>query len=296
MAIDTVPYLVWAGSRVSLHQYRSSVATQILSRSQVSFATTKGGGDDDPSVKLAIGGHATLYDSEDPRLNNDALLQCYSEIPLFRMTDLGIGLSDEERERRKALAIEQFERTLLKPRTEDCREQFRRKARWNGTSVIVAGASTWVSATGLAKDLDTRSSSFWTSVSYGFDGVPGLSDNAQLIGHVRHHSNELVVDADLPGGQEIRDTTFAGVRLRAGTSSFGLNFEAAYVRTKTEVRPEDTSTRLSFMAERRLAPNLWLNVSFSGDSGAAPETTQGLSVLSAFKYAFTKDPTLDPLR
>ena len=296
MAIDAVPYLVWAGSKVSLHQYRTSVATQILSRSQVSFATTKGGGDDDPSVKLAIGGHSTLYDSEDPRLNNDALLQCYSEIPLLRITDLGIGLSDEERTRRIELAREQFERTVLKPRTEDCREQFRRKARWNGTSVIVAGASTWVSATGLAKDLDTRSSSFWTSFSYGFDGVPGLSDNAQLVGHVRHHSNELVVDADLPGGQEIRDTTFAGVRLRAGTSSFGLNVEAAYVRTKSEVRPEDTSTRLSFMAERRLAPNLWLNVSFSGDSGAAPETTQGLSVLSAFKYAFTKDPTLDPRR
>ncbi len=287
VAIDVVPYLVWAGSKVSLHDYRSSVVTQILSRTQVSFATTKGGGEDDKSVKLAVGGHVTLYDSEDPRLNNNSLLNCYSNIPLFRPQSLlGPGLEAER---------DKFERETLRPAADACREQFRRKARWNGTSWIVAAASSWNSPTGLAKDLDTRSSSFWTSLSYGFDGVPGLSENAQLIGHLRHLSNELVVDTDLPGGQEIRDTTFAGVRLRVGTSSFGLNFEGAYINVKPETGAEDTSTRLSFIAERRLAPNLWLNVSFSGDSGASPERAQGMSVLSAFKYAFTKDPTLDPV-
>ena len=293
IALDAVPYLIYAGSTVSLQEYRDSTVTQILSRTQASFATTKGGGDDDPSVKLAVGVHSTLFDSEDPRLNNDALLQCFSAIPVLRVTDLGITLSDEERERRLELARQQFEQDTLRPRTEACREQFRRTARWNGTSWIVAAATMWVSPTGRAGDLDERSSSFWTSFSYGFDGVPGLRDNAQLIGHLRHISNEFVVDADLPGGNELRDSTIAGVRLRAGTSSFGLSFEAAYVRTTPETRAQDTSTRLSFVAERRLAANLWLNVSFSGDSGAEPETTQGLSVLSAFKYAFTKDPSLN---
>ena len=291
IAIDTVPYLVWAGSKVSLAQYKSSAVTQILSRTQVSFATTKGGGADDKSVKLAFGGHSTLYDSEDPRLNNDELLRCYSDIPLFRPGGGALPL-DAAAEARLGSDREKFEREILRPAADACREQFRRHARWNGTSWIVAAASSWASPTGLAQDLDTRSSSFWTSVSYGFDGVPGLRENVQLIGHVRHSANELVADKKLPGGQEIRDTTLAGVRLRAGTSSFGLNFEAAYVRVRPEDRDEDVSTRLSFIAERRLAPNLWLNVSFSGDSGAAPERAQGLSILSAFKYAFTKDPTL----
>ncbi len=293
VAIDTVPYLTYAGSRVSLYTYQTSRATQILSRTQFSFATTKGAGEHDPSVKLSAGLHSTLFDSEDPRLNNDGLMQCYSEIRVFSPLDLGITLSEEERETRLELERAQFERTVLRPQAEACREQFRRSARWNGTSLIVAAATTSVSSTGRAGDLDGGSLALWTSLSYGFDSVPGLRDSAQLIGHVRHLSNELVVDEDLPGGQEKRDTTFAGVRLRAGTSSFGLSFETAYVRMSAPGRPDDTATRLAFAAERRLAENLWLNVSFGGDAGADPGNSTGMSVLSAFKYAFTKDPSLN---
>lgn len=290
MAIDSVPYLTYAGSRVSLQTYRTSRVTQILSRTQFSFATTKGAGENDPSVKLAVGVHSTLYDSEDPRLNNDALMQCYTEIPVFKTDQLGITEEQAGQQRR---AIDQFERTVLRPQAAACREQFRRAARWNGTSWIVAAATASVSPTGLAGDLGGSSLAIWTSVSYGFDGVPGLHDTAQLIAHVRHLSNELVVDADLPSAQERRDTTFAGARFRAGTSSFGLSFEAAYVRVSALGRPQDTATRLAFAAERRLAENLWLNVSFGGDAGADPGNTQGMSVLSAFKYAFTKDPSLN---
>jgi hypothetical protein len=289
VAIDVVPYLVWQGSNVDLGTYRTSTATQILSRTATSFATTKGAGESDPSVKLAFGVHSTLIDSEDPRLKNDALLQCYAEIPVFRPTVLPVN---DAQTAQFNVEKDAFERTVLIPQSDACREQFRRKARWNGTSWIVAAATTWVSPTGLAGDLDSGSQSYWSSVSYGFDGVPGLQEHAQVIGHLRHLADELVVDEDLPGGQELRDSTFAGVRFRAGSNSFGLSFEAAYVRMTAAGRPKDTATRLAFAAERRLAENLWLNISFGGDSGADPANTKGLSILSAFKYAFTKDPSL----
>jgi hypothetical protein len=289
IAIDTVPYLTYAGSKVSLQTYRTSRATRILSRTQFSFATSKGAGEGDPSVKLSVGVHSTLYDSDDPRLNNDALMQCYSEIPVFRTEQLG---RTEDEARQQQIAIDQFERTVLRPQAEACREQFRRTARWNGTSWIVAAATTAVSPTGFAADLDGGSLVVWTSISYGFDGVPGLRDTAQLIAHVRHLSNEHVMVKDLPGGQEERDTTFAGARIRAGTSSFGFSFEAAYVRMSAPSRSDDTATRLAFVAERRLAGNLWLNVSFGGDAGADPGNKKGMSVLSTFKYAFAKDPSL----
>jgi hypothetical protein len=289
VAVDVVPYLVWQGSNVDLGTYRTSTATQILSRTATSFATTKGAGESDPSVKLAFGVHSTLIDSEDPRLKNDALLQCYAEIPVFRPTVLPVN---DAQTAQFNVEKDAFERTVLIPQSDACREQFRRKARWNGTSWIVAAATTWVSPTGLAGDLDSGSQSYWSSVSYGFDGVPGLQEHAQVIGHLRHLADELVVDEDLPGGQELRDSTFAGVRFRAGSNSFGLSFEAAYVRMTAAGRPKDTATRLAFAAERRLAENLWLNISFGGDSGADPANTKGLSILSAFKYAFTKDPSL----
>jgi hypothetical protein len=289
VALDVVPYLVWEGNKVDLGTYRTSTATQILSRTSTSFATTKGAGENDPSVKLAFGLHSTLFDSEDPRLKNDELLQCYTEIPVFRPTVLP---TNDAQARQFAVEKDAFERTVLTPRSDACREQFRRKARWNGTSLIVAMATTWTSPTARASDLDGGSFTYWSSLSYGFDSVPGLRDHAQIIAHVRHLSNELVVDTDLPGGQEIRDTTFAGARFRAGTTSFGLSFEAVYVRMTAAGRADDTAARLAFAAERRLAENLWLNVSFGGDSGADPGNTKGMSVLSAFKYAFTKDPSL----
>src|SRR6185503_1512245 len=143
----------------------------ILSRTSTSFATTKGAGENDPSVKLAFGVHATLFDSEDPRLNNDTLLQCYSEIPVFPIRAVPRNAAEEQA---LAVARDKFQRETLIPQVDACREQFRRKARWNGTSFIVAAATTWVSPTGLTGDLDGGSITYWTSASYGFDSVPGL--------------------------------------------------------------------------------------------------------------------------
>jgi len=297
VAIDTAPYLVFAGSGVTLADYRASRVTQILSRTMVSFATTKGATAEDKSVKLALGVHATLYDSEDPRLNSDALLACFSEIPPFRTDALPIAEDPEERAKQDAdLELKRlaFERDTLRPRVGACREQFQRKARWNGTSWIAAIAASGVSPTGLASDVDGGAVGVWTSVAYGFDGVPGLRDKAQLIAHVRHMSNEIVVDEELAGGQETRDTTIAGARLRAGTNSFGLSFEASYLRTAAAGRPDDTVARLAFAAERRLSPDLWLTVAFGGDRGADIGSSRGLSVLSALKWGFAKDPTLTP--
>jgi hypothetical protein len=297
VAIDTAPYLVFAGSRVSLAGYRRSRATQILSRTLVSLATTKGATSDDGSVKVALGVHATLYDSEDPRLRSDALLQCFGQIDVFRPQALPVAGGAAEREKQEIalkVALDTFERTTLRPAADACREQFQRQARWNGTSWILAVAPSWVSPTGLAGDLGGGGLGIWTSLSYGFDGVPGLRDNAQIIGHVRHLSNEVVVDAERSGGQEVRDTTIAGARFRGGTGSFGLSFEAAYVRTAAAGLAVDTAARLALAAERRLAENVWMTIAFGGDRGADQGASRGLSVLSALKWGFAKDPTLTP--
>jgi len=284
VAFDTVPYLVFVGSGLTLRDYRASTVARVLSRTSVSLATTKGSSDVDKSVKLAFGLHATLYDSEDPRMNNDALLKCFASIDVFRPSSP--LATDLEAQRAK------FERDQLQPQAEACREQFRRQARWNGTSWIAAFAKTKVSPTGLSKDLREGTTTYWTSVSYGFDGVPGLKDHAQVIGHARHLQDELIVDKDLPGGQEIRDQTIAGAQFRGGTTSFALAIEAAYLRITAAGKPDDTAMRLTLSAERRLAQNVWLTVSFGGDQGADASNDNGLSVLSALKWGFAKDPAI----
>jgi hypothetical protein len=294
-AIDVAPYLVYAGSRVTLADYRRSPVTRVLSRTQTSFATTKGVTDDDRAVRLAVGVHTTLLDTEDPRVQNDALLRCFSEIEVFRPGLLPVSDDPAERAVQEAQLLrerERFERDVLRPAVDACRDDFRRRARWNGTSWVIAAASTWTSPTGQGRDLDGGSAAVWTSLAYGFDSVPGLRDTAQVIAHVRHHADQLALDEDVAGGHERRDQTFAGARLRAGSPSFGLSFEAAYVRTRARGRALDTATRLAFAAERRLTENVWLSVSFGGDAGADPVTSKGLSVMSAFKWAFSRDPTV----
>jgi hypothetical protein len=94
------------------------------------------------------------------------------------------------------------------------------------------------------------------------------------------------------GGHEIRDTTIAGGQFRGGTSSFGLSLEAAYLRSSASGRSDDTAIRLTFSAERRLAQDLWMTVSFGGDRGADHATNKGLSVLSVLKWGFARDPAL----
>lgn len=285
VAFDAVPYLVFGGTELTLNRYRASKVTRVLSRTSVSFATTKGAADDDKSVKIAFGAHAVLFDSEDPRVNNDPLLKCFAGIPVFRPTSIGNPAALEAE--RAA-----FERDVLVPRAALCRDDFRRKARWNATSWVVAYAGTSVSPTGLASDLTSGAQTFWTSLSYGFDGVPGLESRAQLIAHARHATREIVVDEELPGGQEVRDTTVIGAQFRGGSTSFALAGEAAYLRTAAAGRPDDTAMRVTFSAERRLAQDVWLTLSIGGDRGADDGTSKGLSVLSALKWGFSKDPAL----
>jgi hypothetical protein len=296
VAFDMVPYLIFAGSRVTLADYRGSRMTQVLSRTSVSVATTKGATDDDKTVKVAFGVHATLFDSEDPRLQSDKMLLCFAAIPLFpQPAKLAIAADKSVREKQEkelADSLSKFERETLRPGEAACREQFSRKARWNGTSWIVAAARTGVSATGMAGDLAGAATTAWSSLSYGFDRVPGLSDRAQLVAHVRHVDDELVLDEDLPGGQEVRDVTTAGAQIRAGSNAFALAIEAAYQRSVAAGRPDDVALRLSFSAERRLAKDVWLTVALGGDRGADAATNKGLSLLSSFKWGFAKDPSL----
>ena len=285
VALDVAPYLVFVANRITLSDYRRSRVTQILSRTTASLATTKATTEGDKTVRTAIGFHATLIDSEDPRLGNDQLLKCFSDLPLFRPP----SIADQNV---LDLLKKTFEDTVLVPGVNACRARFQRNARWNGTSWIVAVAPTWISPTGLAANLDTGHVAAWTSLSYGFDRVPGLENNAQITAHFRHLSNELVTDAALPGGKETRDTTIAGVGLRAGTTGFGVSFEVSYLRTAAAGRSDDTSTRWAAGADRRLADNLWLNVSIGGDQGANAGTGNGVTLLTGLKFGLSKDPSL----
>lgn len=68
LAFDIAPYSIFARTRMLLKEYRNSRRIRLLSNTQVAFATTKGVGDSDKSIRVGIGFQFTLFDKGDPRL------------------------------------------------------------------------------------------------------------------------------------------------------------------------------------------------------------------------------------
>lgn len=144
-AIDTAPYLLLAGNSITLADYNASPAIRMLSRFQMSFATTKGATESDKAVRMALGFRATLWDRGDPRTDPE-LLACFAEHLVVGFPIPPGEPSPEMKER-----IEKREQEL-ESEAERCREASG-KRNWNASSWIIAGAPAWVSPTGATKDL-----------------------------------------------------------------------------------------------------------------------------------------------
>ncbi|WP_417316891.1 hypothetical protein [Emcibacter sp.] len=76
VAMDFSPYLMLVGRDLTLYDYRHNRAARILSRTQLSFAITKGAEEADKSSRLALGMRVAILDSADPR-GDDRLTACY---------------------------------------------------------------------------------------------------------------------------------------------------------------------------------------------------------------------------
>jgi hypothetical protein len=287
IAIDTVPYLLIAGSGVTLERYQKSIPTRLLSRTELSIASTKGASEDDKSARLAVGARLTVWDPRDPRLDKN-LIDCIQSALAEEVKKLPIippsGPTPAMQAQLDAIEAQ------AKARVIGCR-QTSRKDNWNGSGLTIGGAPSWISPTGTISDLKWNGGAVWSSLAYGFEGVPVLENNAQLIFHARRRTNEQVPDPDNEGMFLIQDTTFFGGRLRAGTPDFAFNTEYVYMRNKPEGQSTDTSYRISFGGERRIAKDLWFVVSLGGEGGRKDGKNNSF-VLTSFKWNFSKEPTL----
>jgi hypothetical protein len=78
LALDSAPYLLAYGDRITLNDYGRRYMVRLLSRFSVSVATAKAESSDDKAVRLALGFRATLWDLGDPRTNQE-LLGCFRD-------------------------------------------------------------------------------------------------------------------------------------------------------------------------------------------------------------------------
>jgi len=306
VALDFAPYLTLAADEMTLGQYRSNYKLRFLSRTQFSFANTKGASDDDKSVRLGLGLRFTLWDRGDPH-SDDLLMDCFTKVggALFNLPIPSILPPDQlpanTSAADKALSTAVWEAYELKQKEfdsgknegyEQCRAEGR-KRNWNKSSWIGAFAPSWISPTGLSKNFNWNGAGFWTSVAYGFEGVPSLEKHSQLIFHARYRSNEQVADPNNKGKFLNQDSLFLGTRLRVGNENSTASFEGSLVRSRSGDQRFDNSARYSVGLERRIADNLWFALAFGGDSGRSDGENKGF-VLTSFKWGFTPKRHFDP--
>jgi hypothetical protein len=305
-ALDTVPYLLLAGKGLTLGAYRSNYKLRLASRTQFSFATTKGASDDDKSARLALGFRMTLWDKGDPRMDR-VLMGCFTTVQraFFASTaPPGILPPDQlpptataEDRRESEQAWETFRLKEIQANetrnqgNEQCRENSR-KQNWNKSSWIVAFAPSWISETGQTKNFKWNGAGFWTSLAYGFEGFPGLQKHSQLIVHARYRDNEKVPDPDNEGKFFDQDSFFLGSRLRVGNENATGSFEGVFVRSRPAGKGWDNSARYSLGLERRVAENLWFALAFGGENGRDDGKNNGF-VLSSFRWGFSRKRNFD---
>lgn len=307
IALDFAPYMIYAGDKLTLKEYREAYLRRFFARTQASFATTKGASDNDKSIRAAVGLHFTLMDKGDP--HSDAkLMECFTGklvLPLppaiVPPDDPDPNASDVEKLRYE-LALKKFQDAIAEyekarqaasaknvAASEDCRAEGR-KRNWNKSSWIVAFAPAWISPTGETKDFRYDGGGIWTSVAYGFEGVKGLENNSQVIFHARYRDNEMVPEPEMEGTFFRQDGLFLGGRARVGNENSSLSFEGVFQRLRRVGMHFDNSSRLAFGIERKIAENIWFNVAFGGQTDTPDGTRKGF-VLTTFKWGFSQKRT-----
>lgn len=291
IALDTAPYMLINGENVTIKQYMDNYMTRLLSRAQFSFAVTKGASKDDLTTRLAGGFNLTLWDRGDPRIyrkdDPDDVLNCFVRTLKFD-TPIPPDVDPDNQEQLAAFVAPELAR--LKTLADECRAKGA-KAKWNRSAWTIAYAPSWISKTGKSSDFNWDGGALWTSLAYGFERFPALRKTSQIIFHARYRSREQVPDETTPTKTLTQNTFFFGARFRTGGPKFALNFEDAFLRTRTLGGGVDSSNRFAFGTEVRLSDNLYFVISAGGNAARADGRSKGF-VLTSFKYGFNKQPQL----
>jgi hypothetical protein len=291
LAIDTAPFMLFNGENVTIIDYNKHYVTRFLARTQFSFATAKGGSSDDTATRLSAGLNLTLWDEGDPRIyhperGDDDVLQCFAK-GLKDPPVIAPGTPPETVAR-----INAENKAINDTLADACRERAR-KANWNRSSWVIAYAPSWISKTGEARGFRWNGGAFWTSVAYGFEGLPSLERIGQLIFHVRHRTREQVPDPANQGKFLTQNSTFFGARFRAGSPKFALNFEDSYIRSRVLGGKIDHINRFSIGAEARITDNLYFVITSGSNLNSDVSGNKGF-LMSSFKYGFSRKSQFNP--
>ena len=277
-ALDTSPYMLYWGNKLTIQEYQDSRWKQFLARTTLSVGTTKGTTSSDSATRLAVGIRFTIFDKGDPRLDEQYLedLDKAVQAVLDATTPVPPGSSTEDVDKHEKALTE-----LIKNKTGpiDTARENARKANWNKSSMVVAFAPSWISKSGGSSDLSYNGGAAWASLALQ------VRTFGQAVFYGQYQNKQSIPDPLNKGQYFLQESTFAGGQMRLGNANTQGILEAVYLHNTPQGKSSQNSGRFSVGAERRLADNLWLHVGVGGQTGAANPNNK-MFVLSTLKWGF----------
>jgi hypothetical protein len=281
LAIDFAPLFLFAGNTLEYSDYHDHTGTQILGRTQISFATTKGASEGDKSVRAGFGFRSTLWDRGDPRLD-DGLVTCLNAIAVPVPS---IALTDSEK--RKAWEDEQAK--TLRPKVQACHAASAKRL-WNASSLAIGIAPAFQSPTGESSDFKYAGAAVWAALALKLS--TSGSNFGQFIVQGRYRNKEMVPDKNNKGSFFEQDSSGLGLRLVLGEPVRAVVIESEVGKQSPKNGDATTSFTLSGGGQIKLSDDLWLSAAVGGALKGSVGEQRGLFVLSSFKWALSKEPSI----
>lgn len=284
LAVDAVPFLWVAAHKFTLGKYnQAGIGPQLTrwgSRTSVSFATAKGIGDSDKSVRLGLGVRSVLWQKNDPR---KVFYDCVS-----RLTPPG----DPTRK------FEPGDDLRFEAQVKGCETDSAKKV-WNSSSFMIAAAPSWISIPNATATDSTgyrrNGGGYWSSFAWGF------SEQSQVTFSAQRRTGEMIPDQTASGTSASggatpnmnfisQSSTVFGGQYRYGTPGLNALFEGLSVHKKISGKVDDYA-QYALGVEKQLADAFFLDLSYRW----APGTRLGTSgLLGSLNWSFNQKPQLAP--
>lgn len=136
-------------------------------------------------MNVAFGLRFTFFDRGDPRTDS-VLLTCLERWAANLLASSppvppGGDVDGENRKREEAI------RVAVKP----CRDAAAAR-RWSRSAWIGGVAPTWTSPDGKTSDVGYSGTALWTSLGFGFEGVPVLEDHAMIAAYFNENPKPFI--------------------------------------------------------------------------------------------------------
>lgn len=278
LAVDTKPYVLAQGPSLTLDRYRANRWNRMLSRLQVSFATSSGQEQADQADRYALSVRLTPWDQGDPRMDfnpqklddPDTLEGCYRQVLVL--------IEDEDKTTFDPKIFDEASLTAndreLASKAQQC-VRASEERNWNASSWDIGLASFRVDN----DDLNEAGFAAWTSVALS------AGTRGQVVMHARYQEDVLVPQEN---STSLLNGWRAGVRLRYGKPRGALMIEAVHIENEDENGDSTDGIQYLIGTEMRLTERFWLQLALGDRTGDLDDSND--SYLSGqLRWAFSED-------